>query len=47
MGISTEEIGIITSILQHTEDGTTDMQPELMRNPVTTYTDPDVLAREV
>jgi len=47
MGISTEETQIIESILQHTEAGTTDMEPALMRNPVTTYTDPDVLAREV
>jgi phenylpropionate dioxygenase-like ring-hydroxylating dioxygenase large terminal subunit len=47
MSISAEETGIIKSILQHCEDGTTDMQPELMRNPVTTYTDPETHAREV
>ena len=47
MGISIEETNIIKTVLQHTEDGTTDMQPALMRNPVTTYTDPDVLAQEV
>ncbi len=47
MSISVEETGIIKSVLQHCEDNTTDMQPELMRNPVTTYTDPEVLAREV
>ena len=47
MNISVEETDIVKAILQHTEDGTTDMQPELMRNPVTTYTDPNVLAKEV
>ena len=39
MNISVEEKDIVKAILQHTENGTTDMQPELMRNPVTTYTD--------
>jgi phenylpropionate dioxygenase-like ring-hydroxylating dioxygenase large terminal subunit len=47
MNMSPEEQGIIETILQHTEDNTTDMQPELMRNPVSTYTDPDLLAREI
>jgi phenylpropionate dioxygenase-like ring-hydroxylating dioxygenase large terminal subunit len=47
MSISAEETGIIKSILQHCEDGSTDMQPELMRNPVTTYTDPATLSQEV
>ena len=47
MSISPEETQIIRSILQHCEDGTTDMQPELMRNPVTTYTDPEINAREI
>jgi phenylpropionate dioxygenase-like ring-hydroxylating dioxygenase large terminal subunit len=47
MAITTEEREIIQTILQHTDAGTTDMQPELMRNPVSTYTDPDVLAKEV
>lgn len=47
MSISPEETQIIKSILQHCEDGTTDMQPELMRNPVTTYTDPEINAREI
>ncbi len=46
MAISVEETEIIKSILQHCEAGTTDMQPELMRNPVTTYTDPDILQQE-
>ncbi len=35
MGLSTEETQIIKDILQHTEDRTTDMEPALMRNPVT------------
>ena len=47
MTISIEETNIIEAILKHCDDGTTDMQPELMRNPVTTYTDPDLLAQEV
>ena len=47
MTISTEEARITEAMLKHCADGTTDMQPALMRNPVTTYTDPDVLAREV
>jgi phenylpropionate dioxygenase-like ring-hydroxylating dioxygenase large terminal subunit len=47
MKISSEEIKITDAILQHCKDGTTDMQPELMRNPVTTYTDPAILAQEV
>ena len=47
MSISIEETNIVKAILKHTVDGTTDMQPELMRNPVTTYTDPNVLAKEV
>lgn len=47
MSISVEETGIIKAILQHCEDGTTDMLPELMRNPVTTYTDPDTHAHEI
>ncbi|MDB9857698.1 Rieske 2Fe-2S domain-containing protein [Amylibacter sp.] len=47
MTINTEETGIIKATLQHCEDGTTDMLPELMRNPVTTYTDPENLKNEV
>jgi phenylpropionate dioxygenase-like ring-hydroxylating dioxygenase large terminal subunit len=47
MKISSEETRITDAILQHCKDGTTDMQPELMRNPVTTYTDPAILAQEV
>lgn len=47
MAISIEETQIIETILKHTEDGTTDMQPKMMRNPVSTYTDPDILAREM
>lgn len=47
MSISIEEVEIVKTILKHTEDGTTDMQPDLMRNPVTTYTDPDVLTKEI
>jgi len=47
MKISTEEAKITKAMLQHCKDGTTDVQPALMRNPVTTYTDPAVLAKEV
>ena len=47
MSISIEEVEIVKTILKHTEDGTTDMQPDLMRNPVTIYTDPDVLTKEI
>ena len=47
MTTSIEEIGIIKDILKHCENGTTDMLPELMRNPVTTYTDPENYQQEV
>ncbi|MEQ6204992.1 SRPBCC family protein [Sulfitobacter sp. HNIBRBA2951] len=47
MSITAEETDIIKTILAHTQAGTTDMQPDMMRNPVTTYTDPDILAQEV
>lgn len=47
MTITAEETDIVKTILKHIEDGTTDMQPELMRNPVSTYLDPAVLAKEV
>ncbi len=47
MSISAEETGIIKSILEYCENGGTDMEPALMRNPVTTYTDPENHAKEV
>jgi len=44
---SAEEIEIIKSTLKHCDEGSTDMQPEMMRNPVTNYTDPDILQQEM
>lgn len=47
MTISAEEIGIIEATLKHCEAGSTDLQPELMRNPITNYTDPDIQKQEM
>ena len=47
MSITAEETDIIKAVLAHVQAGTTDMQADMMRNPVTTYTDPNVLAQEV
>ena len=47
MTTSTEEIDIIKATLQHVADDTTDMRPDVMRNPVSTYTDPKNLKKEV
>lgn len=47
MKISAEEAKITEAILQHCKDGTTDMLPEMIHNPVTTYKDPDLLSQEV
>lgn len=47
MGATAEERDIIRQILDLTERKTTHMLPEVMHNPVTKYTDPDQLRREV
>lgn len=47
MTISTEERAIIARILDHSANGTTDMVSEVMANPVTRYTDPAQLDREM
>ena len=47
MTISTEESQIIKSVLRHVENGTTDMQPEVMENPVSNYMDSENFQREV
>jgi phenylpropionate dioxygenase-like ring-hydroxylating dioxygenase large terminal subunit len=47
MKISAEERDIIQKILDHAEAGTTDMTPDLMRNPVEYYASKEQLEREV
>lgn len=47
MSISTEERTIIERILDHSAAGTTDELPEIAMHPVTNYTDPDQLGREI
>ena len=47
MTISTEERDIIARILDHSANGTTDMLPDVMPNPVTRYTDPAQLDAEM
>lgn len=47
MSISAEERGIIERILEHGAAGTTDMLPDVMRNPVSNYADPQRLQREI
>ena len=47
MSISTEERAIIEEILELAADGTTHMLPEVAHNPVTNYTDPAQLTREI
>lgn len=44
---SAEEIGIIKTVLDYCESSTTHMEPEVMLNPVSNYTDPDLLEREI
>ena len=46
MGNSQEEIDIIRRTLHYHEAGTTHMEPELLRNPVSHYADPQRLAQE-
>ena len=44
---SSEERDIIRTMLAHCDAGTTDMEPDIMRDPVVNYTDPDRLNREI
>ncbi len=44
---SAEEIGIIKTMLDYCESSTTHMEPEVMLNPVSNYTDPELLEREI
>ncbi len=44
---SAEELDIIKTVLEYCDSGRTHMEPELMMNPVSNYTDPDLLEREV
>jgi phenylpropionate dioxygenase-like ring-hydroxylating dioxygenase large terminal subunit len=46
MGNSQEEIDIIRRTLRYHEAGTTYMEPEMLRNPVSHYADPQRLAQE-
>jgi phenylpropionate dioxygenase-like ring-hydroxylating dioxygenase large terminal subunit len=46
MGNSQEEIDIIRRTLRYHEAGTTHMEPEMLRNPVSHYADPQRLAQE-
>ena len=46
MGNSHEEIDIIRRTLRYHEAGTTHMEPEMLRNPVSHYVDPQRLAQE-
>ena len=46
MGNSQEEIDIIRRTLRYHEAGTTHMEPEILRNPVSHYADPQRLAQE-
>ena len=47
MTISTEERQIIEEVLKHSAEGTTHMMPDVMLNPVTNYSDPEQLKKEV
>jgi len=47
MGTSAEERGIIREILDLAERGTTHLLPDVMENPVSKYTDPGQLRREI
>ena len=47
MGISTQERDIIAEILELAEKNTTHTLPEVMENPVSKYTDPQQLEREI
>lgn len=47
MGTTAEERSIIRRILDHEANGTTDMLPSVMDNPITHYTDPEQLRQEI
>ena len=47
MATTTEEREIIAEILNHAEQRTTHMLPEIMENPVSKYTDPAQLDKEI
>ncbi len=47
MNSSAEEISIIKTVLEYCESGTTQLEPEVMLNPVKHYTDPDQLKLEI
>lgn len=47
MSVSSEERAIIEEILQLAANGTTHMLPKVVNNPVTNYTDPAQLEREI
>lgn len=47
MANSAEELNIIKSVLEFSATGSTQLQPDLMQNPVTHYTDPERLQREI
>ena len=47
MSITSEERGIIQEILDLSSANTTHMLPEIMENPVTNYSDPDQLDKEI
>ena len=46
MGNSQEEIDITRRTVRYHEAGTTHMEPEMLRNPVSHYADPQRLAQE-
>ncbi len=47
MANSSEELALIKTVLDYCETGSTHLQPEVMHNPVTHYTDAEQLDREV
>ena len=47
MSVSSEERAIIEEILELAANGTTHMLPKVVNNPVTNYTDPAQLEREI
>ncbi len=47
MANSAEEIDIIKTVLEYCETGATHMEPDVMLNPISHYTDPDHLGQEI
>ena len=47
MNTSTEELDIIKTVLEFSESGTTQLQSDVMLNPVNNYTDPDHVNLEI